>query len=100
MWICRPEESITGLDSSLAASTTCPARCFEDKSGPPAWKRKPSWYQVSANDRMIPPETQSGIAERIGAKKTITLQASHASLASQPKAIVALIDEAARGLSE
>lgn len=37
-------------------------RCFEDKSGPPAWRRKPSWYQVSALDRMIPPETESWMA--------------------------------------
>lgn len=44
---------------------------------------------------MIPPETESWMAERIGAKKTITLQASHASLASHPKEIVALIEEAA-----
>ena len=27
------------------------ARCFEEKSGAPAWKVKPSWYQISANDR-------------------------------------------------
>ena len=69
-------------------------RCFEDKSGPPAWKNKPSWYQVSANDRMIPPATETWMAERIKARRTVTLQASHASLASQAAAIVALIDEA------
>jgi pimeloyl-ACP methyl ester carboxylesterase len=74
-------------------------RCFEDKSGPPAWKGKPSWYQVSANDRMIPPETQSWMAERMNPKKTITLQASHASLASHADAIVALIEEAARSFA-
>lgn len=72
------------------------ARCFDDKSGPPAWKVKPSWYQVSANDRMIPPETQRWFAERMRPKKTITLQASHASLASHADEIVALIEEAAR----
>jgi len=69
-------------------------RCFEDKSGPPAWKNKPSWYQISANDRMIPPETEAWMAERMRPKKTITLQASHASMASQGDAIVALIEEA------
>ncbi|SEC65767.1 Pimeloyl-ACP methyl ester carboxylesterase [Rhizobiales bacterium GAS188] len=71
------------------------ARCFGDKSGPPAWKVKPSWYQISANDRMIPPETERWFAERMKPKKTITLQASHASLASHPDDIVALIEEAA-----
>jgi pimeloyl-ACP methyl ester carboxylesterase len=71
------------------------AHIFEEKSGPPAWKVKPSWFQVSANDRMIPPDAERFFAERMKAKKTITLQASHASLASQPKEIVALIELAA-----
>jgi pimeloyl-ACP methyl ester carboxylesterase len=75
------------------------ARCFEDRSGPPAWKGKPSWYQVSAADRMIPPETQSWMAERIGARKTIILQASHASLASHADEVVALIVEAASAVA-
>ena len=70
-------------------------RCFEEKSGAPAWKVKPSWFQVSANDRMIPPDTERFFADRMKAKKTITLQASHASLASQGKEIVGLIELAA-----
>lgn len=70
-------------------------RCFEDKSGVPAWKSKPSWYQVSSHDRMIPPETQAWMAERIKPKRTVTLQASHASLASHPGDVAALIAEAA-----
>lgn len=73
-------------------------RCFEDKAGPPAWKTRPSWYQVSDADRMIPPQTEAWMAERMGARKTITLAASHASLASQAGAIVALIEEAAGAL--
>jgi pimeloyl-ACP methyl ester carboxylesterase len=73
-------------------------RCFEDKAGPPAWKTKPSWYQVSRHDNMIPPETEQWMAERIKAKKIITLDASHASLASHAKEIVALIDEAIAAL--
>src|SRR3989442_586205 len=27
--------------------------CFTAKSGPPAWKKVPSWYLVSGNDRVI-----------------------------------------------
>ncbi len=26
-----------------------------EKSGPPAWKQLPTWYQISENDRAIPP---------------------------------------------
>jgi hypothetical protein len=48
--------------------------------------------QVAANDRMIPPDTERFFAERMQAKKTLTLQAGHASLASQGKEIVGLIE--------
>ncbi|MBY6141838.1 alpha/beta hydrolase [Leisingera daeponensis] len=71
------------------------ARCFDDKSGPPAWKVKPCWYQISSEDRMIPPATQEWFAERMKPKKTITLNAGHASMASEADAVVALIEEAA-----
>ena len=34
----------------------------------PAWKAKPSWYLVAADDRMIPPAAQRAMAERAGAE--------------------------------
>jgi len=89
-------QDLDETESLVMALTQKPiaGRCFEDKSGAPAWKAKPSWYQVSANDRMIPPETEKWMAERINPKKTITLEASHASLASRADEIVGLIEEA------
>lgn len=106
LWIQREkfrESFCPDLDATEAlvmavAQKPIAGRCFEDKSGPPAWKSKPSWYQVSLQDRMIPPETQQWMAERIKPKKTISLAASHASLASHPDEVTALIDEAARAL--
>ncbi|NWL76673.1 alpha/beta hydrolase [Pseudomonas taiwanensis] len=87
-------------DAQVMAVTQKPiaARCFEDKAGAPAWRDKPSWYQVSSGDHMIPPATQAWMAERIQARKTITLDASHASLASRPREIFALIEEAVKSL--
>lgn len=107
LWIAPDEfhenfcQDVDATEALVMALTQKPiaARCFEDKSGPPAWKVKPCWYQISANDRMIPPETQRWFAERMKPKKTITLQAGHASMASQPDEIVALIEEAARSLA-
>jgi pimeloyl-ACP methyl ester carboxylesterase len=61
----------------------------------PAWKAKPSWYQISSEDRMLPPASQQWMSERMGAKKVITLKSNHASLASAPEEVAALIDEAA-----
>lgn len=68
---------------------------FSDQMGKPAWKTKPSWYQVSDRDNMIPPATEKEMAEHIQAKKIIHLDAGHASLASHPEAVTALILEAA-----
>lgn len=70
--------------------------CFGAESGEPAWKTKPSWYQVSDNDHMIPPATQVEMANRMNPKKIIHLDASHASLASHPKEVLKLILEAAK----
>lgn len=76
------------------------ARCFEEKSGPPAWKVKPSWYQISACDRLIRPETEEWMAKRINPIKTITLQTSHASVATHPVEIVKFIEEASGALEK
>jgi hypothetical protein len=65
---------------------------------PTRWK-KPTWYQVSASDRMIHPDTERHLAGRMNPRNTIELDASHASLASQPGAIADLIDQAATALT-
>lgn len=74
------------------------ASTFGDTISKPAWKSKPSWYQISAQDRMIAPENQQRMSARMNPKKIITLDASHASLASHPVEVAALIDEAAKAL--
>lgn len=73
---------------------------FGDTVSDPAWKKKPTWYQVSTSDRMIHPDTERRMAERMNPRRTIELAASHASLASQPGAIVDLIDQAVADLNE
>ncbi len=75
------------------------ASTFAQAISVPAWKSKPSWYQISSDDRMIAPENQQRMAARMQPRKTITLAASHASLASKPVAVAALIDEAATALA-
>lgn len=73
-------------------------QCFGDAAGEPAWKTKPSWYQISSKDRMIPAETEKEMAERMQPKKIITLDAGHASLASHPEEVTQLVLEAASSL--
>ena len=61
----------------------------------PAWKVKPSFYLVATDDRMIPPAAQRSMAKRAGA--TIAEAAgSHAIYVSKPKAVVALVEQAAK----
>ena len=71
------------------------AGTFGDAITTVAWKNKPSWYQVSTDDRMIAPQNQQWMAGRLNAKEILTLHASHASLASMPVEVAAFIDKAA-----
>ncbi|GHD55523.1 alpha/beta hydrolase [Jeongeupia chitinilytica] len=84
------------VEARLMAAVQKPiaGRCFEDTVTTPAWKTIPSWYQVSENDHMIPPEAQRWMAGRMKAT-TISLPASHASLVSRPIEIARLIADAA-----
>jgi pimeloyl-ACP methyl ester carboxylesterase len=69
---------------------------FGEKSGPPAWKQLPTRYQVSENDRMIPPAAERLFAKQMNAT-TISLPSSHASLVSHPNEIAQLILSATKG---
>src|SRR6202789_3998767 len=55
-----------------------------------AWRVKPTWYQVSTEDRTINPELERFLAKRMNAT-TIELDSSHVSLVSHSKEIADLI---------
>ncbi|MFD5557854.1 MULTISPECIES: alpha/beta hydrolase [unclassified Streptomyces] len=69
---------------------------FGDTITDPAWRRKPTWYQISTQDRMINPENEKKMAQRMSPRGIIELDASHASLASRPVEVTDLIETAAR----
>lgn len=90
---CQDLTSDEGL--VMAVTQKAPlASTFGDVVTDPAWKHKPSWYQISSQDRMISPENQSRMSSRMNARQVITLDSSHASLASHPVEVAALINEA------
>jgi len=62
----------------------------------PAWKSKPSWYLVSTEDRMIPPDAQRAMSKRAGST-VVEVKGSHAIYVSQPEAVASLIQKAAQG---
>ncbi|MER8232800.1 alpha/beta hydrolase [Streptomyces sp. NPDC094049] len=72
------------------------ASTFGDNITAPAWKVKPTYYQVSTQDHMIHPDNERRMAARMNPRKTIELDASHASLASRPTEVTDLIELAVR----
>jgi pimeloyl-ACP methyl ester carboxylesterase len=64
----------------------------------PAWKTKPSWYLVSTDDRMIPPDAQRAMSKRAGST-VVEVKASHSVYVSQPRAVADLIAKAANAVA-
>ena len=63
----------------------------------PAWKAKPSWYLIVTDDRMIPPDAQRFMSKR--ASSTVAeVKGSHAIYVSQPEAVAALVEKAAKSV--
>jgi pimeloyl-ACP methyl ester carboxylesterase len=70
-------------------------QCIQDKAPVPGWKTKPSWFLLAAQDRMIAPETQRYMAERMAAKVR-THDVDHSPMYTAPDVVVSVILEAAR----
>lgn len=58
-----------------------------------AWRDKPSWYIISAEDRAIPPALEAAMARTIKAD-TVTIKASHVVMLSHPAEVAAVIERA------
>ena len=67
---------------------------FTHKVTNPAWKHKPTFYMVAAEDRSINPIQERMMAKRANAK-TVEVKASHVAYMAFPKEAAALIQEAA-----
>jgi pimeloyl-ACP methyl ester carboxylesterase len=85
-------EQITILE---AVQRPIAVKCIREKAPVPAWKTKPSWYLLAEEDRMIAPETQRYMAERMGAKIR-THQVDHSPMHTAPDVVVGVILEAAQ----
>jgi pimeloyl-ACP methyl ester carboxylesterase len=62
-----------------------------------AWRSTPSWYMVTTEDKMIPPEAQRAMAQRAGAS-VVEAKGSHSIYVSRPDLVVELIERAASGV--
>ncbi|GGB02579.1 alpha/beta hydrolase [Puia dinghuensis] len=79
----------------MAASQVPPGlAAFSTDLTTAAWKNKKSWYIVSKQDHMIPPDVERSMAKRAGSVVT-EIDASHAVYVSHPAEVAAVIEKAA-----
>lgn len=94
-WFAQ-DVNLTEVDIMAAVQKPVNLSTVEEKSGPPAWRQLPTWYQISENDRVVPPDLQHFFAESMNAT-ILSLNASHFSQISQPDEIAGLILNATKG---
>ena len=72
--------------------------CISVPVARPLWKNIPSWFLVAEDDRMIAPETQHYMAERMNAK-TRAHAVDHTPSVTAPTAVVDVIRDAIRSVA-
>ena len=86
--------------TALMAATQRPAAAaaFTDASGPPAWKKLPSWAVVATGDKAAGTNVVRAQAQRAGAD-IIEVEGSHVIMISQPQVVTDHILKAARTIA-
>src|SRR5262249_18172951 len=72
--------------------------CITTPVGRPSWRDIPSWFLVAERDRMIAPETQLYMAERMRAKTRVHA-IDHMPSVTAPEAVVDIIRDAMRSVA-
>jgi pimeloyl-ACP methyl ester carboxylesterase len=83
----------------VATQPPTPASIFAAKITTAAWRSKPTWYVVAAEDRMISPQLEKGFAKQMNATTT-TVPSSHVAMLAFPKEVAGVIEQAAAGSSK
>jgi pimeloyl-ACP methyl ester carboxylesterase len=68
---------------------------FSEKITAAAWKSKPSWIVISANDRMLMPAMERAEVKRLNATAT-ELPTCHVAMLQEPAKVAAVINDAAK----
>jgi len=105
-FIWMPEEGFSNAvahnasadQTTIASAVQRPisVKCIQEKAPAPAWKTKPSWFLIAEEDRMILPETQRYMANRMNAK-IWSHKVDHSPMLTAPYLVVEVILEAAHG---
>jgi pimeloyl-ACP methyl ester carboxylesterase len=90
-------QNSTADQAKIAAAVQRPigVQCIQEPAPKPLWKSKPSWFLIAEEDRMINPETQQFMAERMGATVR-SHRVDHTPMYSEPAVVTEVILEAAR----
>jgi pimeloyl-ACP methyl ester carboxylesterase len=85
--------------AALIAATQRPIAeaAFSDASGPPAWRRLPSWAVVATGDKAAGADLVRSMAQRAGAD-IVEAEGSHVIMISQPQTVTEVIVKAARAV--
>jgi pimeloyl-ACP methyl ester carboxylesterase len=70
-------------------------QCIQERAPVPAWRTKPSWFLLAQEDRMIIPETQRFMAERMGANIR-SFSVDHSPMLTAPDVVIDVILDAVR----
>ena len=86
--------------TTLMAATQRPvaAAAFSDASGPPAWKKLPSWAVVATGDKAAGADVIRSHAQRAGAD-IVEVEGSHVIMISQPQTVADHIVKAAQAVA-
>jgi pimeloyl-ACP methyl ester carboxylesterase len=95
IWMPEPSftaafaQDATPQEAALLAATQRPLSlaCIQEKSPTPLWKKKPTWYLVATQDRMIPADTQRFLATRMGARTRVE-DVDHVPMVTAPQIVV------------
>jgi pimeloyl-ACP methyl ester carboxylesterase len=87
--------SMNQLAIMAAVQRPIAVQCIQEKAPSPAWRATPSWYLLAEEDRMIRPETQRFMADRMKAN-ICSYKVDHTPMYSVPNIVVDLIQSAAQ----
>ena len=93
-------QNASATDQAALAAVQRPISpsCITVPAGRPLWRNIPTWFLIAEDDRMIVPETQRYMAERMRAKIKSHV-VDHTPSVTAPGAVVDIIREAIRSVA-
>ena len=91
-------QNASGDQQAVLAAVPISLNCITVPAGRPLWKAVPSWFLIAEDDRMIVPQTQRYMAERMKAKSRAHA-VDHTPSVTAPAVVVDIIRDAIRSVT-